>query len=116
MSGAAGCVAPLKSALQVDLYFGRGMAKGEVSDADWATFLNEEVTPRFPDGLSVLDMSGQWRGASGGIEHERSKRMTVIVFDAPAHSPKVSAIVESYRKRFAQEAVLRTERPICAGL
>jgi Protein of unknown function (DUF3574) len=113
---AALCTAPLKPAVEVDLYFGRAIAGGgEVSDADWASFLATEVTPRFPDGLSVVDMAGQWRGPSGEIARERSKLLVVIVFDAPAHGPKVQAIIDAYMKRFHQREVLRTERPLCAG-
>ena len=110
------CTAPLKPAVEVDLYFGRAIAGGgEVSDADWASFLATEVTPRFPDGLSVVDMAGQWRGPSGEIARERSKLLVVVVFDAPAHRPKVQAIVDVYLKRFRQQEVLRTERAVCAG-
>ena len=88
---------------------------GEVSDADWASFLATEVTPRFPDGLSVVDAAGQWRGPSGEIARERSKLLVVIVFDAPAHGPRVQAVIDAYLKRFRQQEVLRTERPVCAG-
>jgi hypothetical protein len=113
---AAACAAPLKSALQVDLYFGRGSAGREVSEAEWAAFLNEEVTPRFPDGLSVFDVRGQYRNPQGIVERERTKRLTVVVFDAPAHLGKVQAIVDSYSRRHGQNSVLRVEQPVCAGL
>jgi hypothetical protein len=113
---ATSCLAPLKPAVEVDLYFGRGLpGGGEVSDADWASFLSTEVTPRFPDGLSVIDMAGQWRGPSGEIARERSKMLVVIVFDAPAHGPKVQAVIDAYLKRFRQREVLRAERAMCAG-
>ena len=46
-----------------EAYFGRNHAGREAgSDADWARFLDEAATPAFPDGLSVLDGAGQWRG------------------------------------------------------
>ena len=113
---AALCIAPLKPAVEVDLYFGRTIAGGgEVSDTDWASFLATEVTPRFPDGLSVVDMAGQWRGPSGEISREPSKMLVVIVFDAPAHAPKVQAVVEAYVKRFHQQAVLHSEHAVCAS-
>lgn len=104
------CMAPLKPALEVDLYF------GEVSEANWAAYLADEVTPRFPDGLSVGDVAGQYRNASGRITHERSKLLIVVVFDPPAHAGKIQAIVDAYRKRFGQESVLRVEKAVCAGL
>ncbi|MCX7367192.1 MAG: DUF3574 domain-containing protein [Alphaproteobacteria bacterium] len=110
------CVAPLKVATQVDLYFGRGTATGEVSASEWAEFLTGEITPRFPDGLSVIDVSGQYRDPSGRIGREHSKLVTILVFDPPAHTPKVKAIVDTYKKRYAQHSVLHTERTMCAGL
>ena len=110
------CTAPLKPALQVDLYFGRDKpAGGEVSDAEWASFLAEAVTPRFPDGLSVLDVEGQTRVPSGMIVRERTKLLVVVVFDAPAHTAKVGEIVAAYNRRFGQHGVFRTERAVCAG-
>ena len=105
-----GCAAPLRPALQVDLYF------GEVSPTEWRAFLDEEVTPRFPDGLSVIDIYGQYRGRQGRIDRERSKLLVVVVFDAPAHALRVQAIVDSFRRRHKQESVLRVEQPICASL
>jgi hypothetical protein len=116
-TAAVPCVAPLKPALQVDLYFGRETDKGrEVSEAEWASFLNEEVTPRFPDGLSVLDVSGQYRDPQGRIARERSKLLVVVVFDAPAHLAKVQAIVDGYSQRYGQHSVFRVEHAVCAGL
>ncbi|HEY0437853.1 MAG TPA: DUF3574 domain-containing protein, partial [Phenylobacterium sp.] len=70
----AGCVstrpppAPLCPAGQdylqtAQLFFGRNIAgQPEVSEADFRKFVDEELTPRFPDGLTVLDGGGQWRG------------------------------------------------------
>ena len=67
----ASCPAPLKSAVEVDLYF------GEISPAQWTAFLDEEVTPRFPDGLSVIDVQGQWRNRQGAIGRERSSHHAI---------------------------------------
>jgi len=109
-SAAPACAAPLKPALQVDLYF------GEVGPTQWAAFLDEEVTPRFPDGLSVIDVQGQYRNRQGTIGRERSRLLTVVVFDAPSHLAKVQAIVDSYKRRHHQESVLRVEQPVCVSL
>ncbi len=111
------CVAPLKPALSVELYFGRGKPEGgEVSDDEWEDFLATEVTPRFPDGLSVMDVRGQYRGSSGRAVSERSKRLHVVVFDSPTYVAKIAEIIDLYRQRFRQESVLRTERSLCAAL
>lgn len=111
------CTAPLKPAVAIDLYFGRDKpGGGEVTDAEWGAFVTEVVTSRFPDGLSVFDSSGQYREPTGRIVRERSKRLVVIVFDAPAHKAKVIEIVEAYKQRFGQYSVFRVEQAVCAGL
>src|SRR4051794_5043760 len=51
------------------LYFGRNRPDGgRVSQAEWDQFLNEVITPHFPDGLTVVRAVGQCRGASGKVE------------------------------------------------
>ena len=110
------CPAPLQSALEVNLYFGRDKpAGGEVSDAEWASFLAETVTPRFPAGLTVIDTRGQHRDPQGRIVGERTKLVVIVVFVAPAHRERVKAIVEDYRNRFGQHGIFRVEQPVCAG-
>jgi hypothetical protein len=109
------CSAPLKAALQVDLYFGRDMAKGEVSESDWAKFLNEDVTPRFPEGLTVMDGRGQYREPSGQITRERTKVLVIVLFDAANQLGKVREVASTYARRFGQHSVFQVERPVCAG-
>jgi hypothetical protein len=111
------CPAPARPATQVDLYFGRDIAgKAEVSDAQWALFVDEEVTTRFPEGLTVTDARGQYRDATTGrIDRERSKRLTLLVDDVTAVRPRLDAIAEAYKRRFQQQSVLRVEAPVCAA-
>ena len=110
------CTAPLKPALEINLYFGRDIeGGGEVSEGQWAEFVTAEVTPRFPDGLSVLNVAGQTRNSLNQTLRERTKLLVVVVFDAPAHKSKVEAIIEAYNKRFGQHGVFRTEQAVCAG-
>lgn len=116
---AAACRAPLQAMTQVDLYFGRNIpGGGEVSDAQWRQFLDEVVTPRFPDGLSVLDVYGQWKSArTGAIARERSKRLSIIVPSTAITSAAVQldAIKAAYKQRFRQESVLQSEATVCAA-
>ena len=47
---------------EYQLLLGRSTSDGgEVSEEEWLAFLADTVTPRFPDGLTVLDAAGQWR-------------------------------------------------------
>ena len=110
------CPAPLKPAVEVDLFFGGEAGNGRaVSEAEWAAFMAEEVTPRFPDGLSVIDVAGQYREPSGRLVREKTKLIVVVIFDAPAHLPKVQAVIDAYNRRHNQNSVFRTEHAVCAG-
>jgi hypothetical protein len=97
------------------LYFGRNAPGGaEISDSAWQRFVDEVLTPRFPAGLTIWDAAGQWRGASGQVERERSKVLTLLhAGDAAADTLVVEAVGE-YKRRFAQEAVLRERVLTCS--
>jgi len=90
------------------LYFGRNIpAGGSVSERDWAAFLAEVVTPRFPAGLTAWPAGGQWRSADGTIVHELSFVLELIHPDGAATERAVREIADEYKRRFSQEAVLR---------
>src|SRR5580704_3876761 len=88
---------PARAAHWVDtrLYFGLGPAdapdKG-VSEAAWRAFLDKEVTPRFPAGLSVLDVYGQWQ--SRQVTTPERIRSKVLIIDYPA-TPANAAKIEA---------------------
>ena len=53
---AATCRTGAAAYARLELLFGLGkQGGGEVSEEEWRAFLETEVTPRFPDGLTVLD-------------------------------------------------------------
>src|SRR5215218_2105394 len=63
---------------RTELYFGRSRPDGSmVSDEEWNKFLNDIVTPRFPDGFTVLDGLGQYKDRAGKVIKEPSK---VLIF------------------------------------
>src|SRR4051794_25409599 len=69
----------LRAMVRTELYCGLSRPDGrQVSDQEWSRFLDEAVTPRFPDGFSVLDGYGQYREATGKIDHERSKVIVIL--------------------------------------
>jgi uncharacterized protein DUF3574 len=114
--GQASCPPPLQSVPIVELFFGRGLpGGGEVSEADWQVFLDAEVTPRFPAGLTVFDAKGQWRQA-GMLEHEDSKVLLILPFGAADRDAALAAITDAYRARFHQRSVLRIDTAGCFTL
>jgi hypothetical protein len=112
------CPAGLSAATVAEAFFGRSAGGREVvSDADWARFLDEVVTPAFPDGLSVLDAAGQWRGREGRVARERTKLLLVALpGGTPAEATtRLAPVIAAYRARFGQESVMLATRTGCVG-
>jgi hypothetical protein len=103
-----------ESFLRTELYFGRNKPNGsKVSRKEWEAFLDEVITPRFPDGLTVLSGAGQFLGAEGEIEQERSVVLILLYPAAARHEKqaKIEEIREHYKRRFKQQSVLRMDDP-----
>jgi len=109
-----GCTAA-SAQLRTTLYFGLARPKGSVSELEWQVFLRDEVTARFPDGLTVWDADGQWRGAAGTIAHENSKVLLLVHPDTAVARASVLAVIERYRKTFDQESVLWETARVCVA-
>jgi hypothetical protein len=107
------CSTNEQAAVQDSLYFGTGRAVGAVSPEDWSRFLELEVTPRFPQGLTVSQASGQWRGADGSIVREATYVLHLLHASDERSEASVAAIVAAYKAQFQQEAVLRVRAKAC---
>jgi hypothetical protein len=98
--------------LRTELYFGTNVpGGGRVSDEDWNKFLESFVTPRFPDGFTVLEGYGQYKDSAGEIVREESR---VLVLFYPKKTcaevnTKIEEIRAEYKKQFNQESVLRLD-------
>jgi hypothetical protein len=108
---------PARAVRWVDtrLYFGLGPAddtsKG-TSEAAWREFLDTEVTPRFPDGLSVLDVYGQWQGKGQTAPGRERSKLLVIDYPATAgNAAKIEAIRAAWKQRTHAQSVLKVTQP-----
>jgi hypothetical protein len=103
--GLPGRTAPLVSDR---LFLGRSIpGGGEVDDRAFEAFVREEVSPRFPEGLTLWRAEGRWRESPGVTIDEAVTVIELIHPDTHAGSRDVAAIAEAYRLRFRQQAVLR---------
>lgn len=105
--------------IRTELFFGTGKPDGTaVTEAEFAAFLDREITPRFPDGLTVLSGDGQYRDGAT-ILKERSKLLILLYprDDARAASARIEEIRERYKVAFNQSSVLRADdlRPVCVS-
>jgi len=116
-SPALSCAVGDSALLRETLYFGRNRPGGTVSDREWQSFLADVVTPRFPQGLTVMEGVGQWRSAdTSAVEQERSEIVTLFHPATEAARRSVHEIALEYKRRFQQEAVLRERTPTCVRL
>jgi hypothetical protein len=106
------CSGAQKSWTVAELLFGRS----NVSDKAWDRFLTAEVTPRFPDGLTVYDARGQWRNPeTKKISRERSKVVMIAMPPADDNQTRLNAVIEAYKHRFRQQSVGLILRPSCVS-
>ena len=87
------------------LYFGTAKPDGTVvTEADWNQFLREVVTPRFP-GFTHWEAQGSWKNVP-------EETHVVVIIHPAGHSAEIAQIIEEYKRRFAQEAVLQVRSDV----
>ncbi|GIK79547.1 MAG: DUF3574 domain-containing protein [Alphaproteobacteria bacterium] len=111
------CRTDQKSTAVVELMFGRKIGKRiGVNEAAWMRFVDRELTPRFPNGLTIVDAAGQWLDpVRKRVVREPSKIVTIVIGDPEADRVKIDTVTEAYKKRFRQQAVGVIVRPACVS-
>jgi hypothetical protein len=108
------CAAPLQPYLKATLYMGRGTQDA----AEWQAFVDEVLVRHFPDGGSMVEVSGWWEGRVGDAA-EKNSRMLVMLHPAGERQTFVAgieAVIADIKARFGHRAVLWEETSTCALL
>ena len=100
---------------RTELFFGSRKPDGnEVSETEWDDFLDKVITPEFPDGLTVLTGTGQFRG-SDGIAIEEKGRVLILLYPRRTRKEsgkRIEKIRVAYKREFRQQSVLRVDDPV----
>jgi hypothetical protein len=104
------CSTGLSALTEAQLFFG-----GSIAPEQWRAFVNQEVTPRFPEGFTAFETQGQWRDRDGTVSRETGHELLIILTRINPNEEKLNAIRDAYRRRFMQESVLLAESPVCAA-
>ncbi|MDX2392585.1 DUF3574 domain-containing protein [Streptomyces sp. NPDC054904] len=95
------------------LYFGTQRPDGRepVGEAEFLRFLDHDITPAFPEGLTLQDGRGQWRGQDGTTVRETSYEVILLYpeKEAEERSVRVERIRQTYEKQFQQDSVGRSD-------
>jgi hypothetical protein len=109
-----GCPSGQESMRTAQLFFGQNIGgKPGVSAAEFRKFVDEELTPRFPSGLTVLEGGGQWKGDENKLIREASKVVVLVLPNGIDANLKLNAARKAYKARFNQESVLLVTQPAC---
>ncbi|SJL82492.1 DUF3574 domain-containing protein [Vibrio palustris] len=102
---------------ETTLYFGMSRPHGpNITEKEWQTFVDKQVTPRFRNGLTVFSGKGQWLGADGSIAKEGSHALMLIHPIQSAESEKnIEALRTLYKTQFKQESVMRVDATKCVS-
>ncbi|HEY0522167.1 MAG TPA: DUF3574 domain-containing protein [Stellaceae bacterium] len=117
-SAGLACRGDERPMLVAELFFGRTLpGDGVVSEAAWGAFVREVLTPTFPDGLTVLDASGQWLNPRTGqtTEAEPTKLVVLAIEETDTADARLDAVRNAYRQRFAQQSVGLIRQRTCAA-
>ena len=100
-----------------ELMFGRNIGdRIGVSEAQWARFVDREITPRFPNGLTVFDTKGQWRDTyRNRIVREPSKLVQIVLPGKAEDADRLNEIAAAYKSRFRQQSVGVIVRGACVS-
>ncbi|MEJ8642940.1 DUF3574 domain-containing protein [Streptomyces sp. MS1.HAVA.3] len=100
------------------LYFGteRADGRGPVGEQEFMRFLDREITPAFPEGLTLHDGYGQWRGQDGKIVREDSYEVVLLYPEKEAgeRSTRIERIRQAYEDRYQQDSVGRSDDKVSA--
>jgi hypothetical protein len=91
-------------------------APAKLNDKDLRSFVAVEVTPRFPDGVTVVDGGGQWKGDDNRLIREAAKVVLIVLPARGDPLPRVEAVRTAYKARFNQDSVVVMPPPACVAL
>ncbi|MFB8027640.1 MULTISPECIES: DUF3574 domain-containing protein [unclassified Streptomyces] len=99
--------------VETRLLFGTERPDGSpaVTGGQFRSFIDRQVTPSFPEGLTVQEGRGQWRDSRGVIERERSYELILLypASEARLRDPRIERIRAAYEKAYAQDSVARLD-------
>jgi hypothetical protein len=103
--------------LVAELFFGRNIkGRQPLTDAEWAEFAAQTISPNFPEGFTAFDGEGQWRNPrTGQIAGGGTKILLVAAKPEPDLSRRLSAVIDAYKAQFHQQSVGIVTRDSCAA-
>lgn len=101
---------------RTELLFGLSRSNGpDITEEEFQGFIDLQVTPRFPEGLTLLSGNGQFQDSAGNIIQEGSKLLILLYPFSKDRSALVDEVRAEYKSAFQQESVLRVDEHSCVS-
>jgi hypothetical protein len=111
----APCPTGLQAAQTAEVIFGRNVQDtSAIPEADWRSFVEAEIRPRFPQSLNAPDVYSQWEDPMGDFEPERTKALVVVLTDDRVRRA-LNEVEDAYKQRFHQHWVTLIVQPACVA-
>ena len=107
--------APGQEQLQTAQLFLGGRSGRAASVIELQSFIDQEVAPRFPDGVTVLDAGRQWQGSDNLLIRDAAKVVQIVLPPRSDPQAPMEAIRAAYRTKFQQDSVVVVTPPACVS-
>jgi hypothetical protein len=112
-AAAPACPAGQENLRTAQLFLGRQAPGAAIAPWDLQRFVEQEITPRFPDGVTVLDGGAQWKGSENILIRDAAKVVLIVLPARGDTQGRVEAVRAAYRQRFNQDSVVVVTPPAC---
>ena len=97
-----------RTMVRTEIFFGLAREGGTpVGELEWQDFIDKAVSVWFPNGFTVIDANGRWRGSNGKTVTERSKVLVIFHDGSDANVRKFDELRRLYTQRFGMQSVIR---------
>ena len=99
------------------LYLGTAVpGRGDLTEKEWQSFLDDTVTADLPNGYTILDASGAWMNPiTRKTIDEKTKVLIAVLPETPDSLMAVNRIRRDYQIKFHQQLVGMTVERVCGA-
>ncbi|MBC8755052.1 DUF3574 domain-containing protein [Kordia sp. YSTF-M3] len=100
--------------IKTELYFGLSEGNRTISENEWNAFKVEFLDKKF-SGYTEINSKGFWTDSMNVTVSENSKLVIYLNKGTKSDSLAIAYVINNYKKKFNQEAILKVETPVNAS-
>lgn len=81
-----------------------------VSEQQWSRFVAEEILPRFPEAVTIIDATGPKKGGTAAL-----RLVSILHPNTPDALGRIAEIATAFKTRFGGAKVTRFDIPVRVG-